>query len=67
MTYQVVNPATGEIATMTGDGEGDRKICIKVADKLAADSRQRWDVIQIMHIHTAEPKETSNGSKDPRN
>jgi hypothetical protein len=67
MSYQVVNPATGEIAASLGEGHlvtglDNFDIACNMADELQKERDERWDVIQIKLVYTA----GQDGSKPRR-
>jgi hypothetical protein len=58
MSYQVVNPATGEIAVVVGS-EGSRglenfSMCRRLCDELHKKEGERWDVLHIEIVYSTD-------------
>jgi hypothetical protein len=52
MSYQVVNPATGEIAAQFPDDEGNLKLAKELCDRLRKGDNNRWDVLRIEVVYS---------------
>ena len=53
MSYQVVNPASGELAASFPDK--DKDLAVAMAEELCKHDGKRWDVLEIRVIYSAIP------------